>query len=85
MREDFSVVEPTNYVAPSITNLWYNYGQNIAGAGMTINLFITPTNVSFYNVEIMEIARASDDADRVYQLNFHFFPVSRIGNGQGKS
>jgi uncharacterized protein (TIGR02147 family) len=30
-----------------------------------------------FRKEIMEIARASDEADRVYQLNFHFFPVSK--------
>lgn len=30
-----------------------------------------------FRKEIMEIARASDNADRVYQLNFHFFPVSK--------
>jgi uncharacterized protein (TIGR02147 family) len=27
--------------------------------------------------EIMEMARASENADRVYQLNFQFFPVSK--------
>ena len=30
-----------------------------------------------FRKEIMEIARASESADRVYQMNFHFFPVSK--------
>jgi uncharacterized protein (TIGR02147 family) len=30
-----------------------------------------------FRKEIIEIARASENADRVYQLNFHFFPVSK--------
>jgi uncharacterized protein (TIGR02147 family) len=34
--------------------------------------------------EIIDIARASENADRVYQLNFHFFPVSKPeGRGNG--
>jgi uncharacterized protein (TIGR02147 family) len=34
-----------------------------------------------FRKEIMEIARSSQNADRVYQLNFHFFPVS---NSEGQ-
>jgi uncharacterized protein (TIGR02147 family) len=30
-----------------------------------------------FRKEIIEIARSSQNADRVYQLNFHFFPVSK--------
>ncbi len=34
---------------------------------------------------IIAIAEKDEGSDMVYQLNFHLFPVSRIGNGQGKS
>jgi uncharacterized protein (TIGR02147 family) len=34
------------------------------------------TKVQEFRKQIMDIARASDRADRVYQLNFQFFPVS---------
>jgi uncharacterized protein (TIGR02147 family) len=33
--------------------------------------------IQLFRKEIMEIARSSQNADRVYQLNFHFFPVSK--------
>jgi uncharacterized protein (TIGR02147 family) len=36
--------------------------------------------IQAFRKEIMEMALASKDADRVYQLNFQFFPV---GKGQG--
>jgi uncharacterized protein (TIGR02147 family) len=34
---------------------------------------------------ILDIAGKDRGSDTVYQLNFHLFPVSRTGNGQGKS
>jgi len=33
--------------------------------------------IQLFRREIMEMARASENADRVYQLNFQFFPVSK--------
>jgi uncharacterized protein (TIGR02147 family) len=39
------------------------------------------TKIQQFRKEIMEIARSSQNADRVYQLNFHFFPVS---NSEGQ-
>ncbi len=35
------------------------------------------SKIQLFRKEIMEIARASENADRVYQLNFQFFPVSQ--------
>lgn len=35
------------------------------------------TKIQEFRKQIMEIARASQKADRVYQLNFQFFPVSK--------
>jgi len=34
---------------------------------------------------ILAIAEKDQGSDRVYQLNFHLFPVSRTGSGQGRS
>jgi hypothetical protein len=34
---------------------------------------------------ILDIAGKDRGSDTVYPLNFHLFPVSRTGNGQGKS
>jgi uncharacterized protein (TIGR02147 family) len=41
---------------------------------------VIKTRIQAFRKEIMELALASKSADRVYQLNFQFFPV---GKGQG--
>jgi uncharacterized protein (TIGR02147 family) len=41
---------------------------------------VIKTRIQAFRKEIMELALASKSADRVYQLNFQFFPV---GRGQG--
>lgn len=38
------------------------------------------TRLREFRREIIEIARGSENADRVYQLNFQFFPVSQTQN-----
>lgn len=38
---------------------------------------IVKARIQAFRKEIMELALASKDADRVYQLNFQFFPVGR--------
>jgi uncharacterized protein (TIGR02147 family) len=35
--------------------------------------------IQAFRKEIMEMAQAASDADRVYQLNFQFFPVGKAG------
>jgi uncharacterized protein (TIGR02147 family) len=38
---------------------------------------IIKEKIQSFRKEIIEIAKASENADRVYQLNVHYFPVSR--------
>jgi uncharacterized protein (TIGR02147 family) len=54
--------------------------RDISSLTMGINkedVLAIKAKIQQFRKEIMEIARASERADRVYQLNFHFFPVSK--------
>jgi uncharacterized protein (TIGR02147 family) len=41
--------------------------------------------IAQFQEEIMNIANGDEEADRVYQLNFHLFPMSRPGNERKNS
>ena len=58
---DFSVLPPSGYLALTNTPIT-GYGVNVSGAGMTIDLWLPPTNVSFYRVEIIEAGAVSTNA-----------------------
>jgi uncharacterized protein (TIGR02147 family) len=40
--------------------------------------------IALYQEELMNIANTSPEADRVYQLNFHFFPLSHPESKRGR-
>lgn len=75
----FSVLEPSGYLAPVNTPIT-GYGTNIAGAGMTINLWLPPTNVSFYRVEIVEVEAISTNATG-YFANTNVWPAWKLDHG----
>ena len=52
----FTVFPPSGYDHAVITSTHTNlYGLEIGGAIMTLNVYIAPTDVSFYRVDIMEV------------------------------
>lgn len=75
----FSVLEPSGYFAPSISPIT-GYGTNVAGAGMNIDLWLTPTNVSFYRVEIVEVGAISTNATG-YFANTNVWPAWKLDHG----
>jgi uncharacterized protein (TIGR02147 family) len=55
--------------------------RDIASLTMGINkddVRLIKTKLQEFRKQLMEIARASENPDRVYQLNFQLFPVSRV-------
>jgi len=77
----FTVVEPNGIDA------WHNipntqeYGVGDAGAGMGIAIKVVPSNVSFYNVRIMEVGMVSTDATG-YFTNTSVWPASYLDHSQ---
>lgn len=74
---DFSVIEPTGVDHATITSV-NTYGNGVPGAGMHLNVFIAPTNVSFYRVQMQEIGKNASEKSGYF--NTHT-PLSHIGNG----
>ncbi|MGA2248653.1 MAG: hypothetical protein ABSH48_27170, partial [Verrucomicrobiota bacterium] len=70
----FTVVNPNTYYASNVTPVT-GYGKNNAGAGMKIPLWLTPTNVSFYRVQIMEVPATSNLNVTGYFLNTNIWPT----------
>ena len=57
---NFTVVEPTTVVcAVTVGRTYFDIGQ--AGAGMHITPYVGPTNVSFYQVQLMEVGQPATD------------------------
>ena len=51
-----SIVEPVGFYCPRATTIDSQLGENIAGgAGMTLELYITPSNVCFGNIAMEEV------------------------------
>ena len=75
----FSVLSPSGYIAKTNTPIT-GYGTNIAGAGMTIGLWLPPTNVSFYRVEVVEVAAVSTNATG-YFANTNVWPAWKLDHG----
>ena len=50
----FNVVEPTGYDHADIMGRKY-FNPGLSGAGMQLRVVMAPTNVSFYNVEVLEV------------------------------
>lgn len=50
----FGVVEPSGYDHADITST-DTFGNGVSGAGMSLNVWLTPTTVSFKNVQVMEV------------------------------
>ena len=75
----FSVLSPSGYIAPTITPIT-GYGINDAGAGMMIDLWLPPTEVSFYRVEIIEVGAVSTNATG-YFANTNVWPVWKLDHG----
>lgn len=72
----FSVLPPSGYIAPTNTPIT-GYGANVAGAGMMIDLWLPPTNVSFYRVEIVEVGEVSTNA-KGYFANTNVWPSWKL-------
>lgn len=58
----FDVLAPTGYDRAEIVQKLY-YGSGVSGAGMRLNVWLKPTNVSFHRVQIMEVGGPASGAD----------------------
>ena len=89
----FTIVAPNGYAAPSITPVLNgvqitaeqtaNLGAGCSGAGMFVDVFITPTNVSFYNVQFMEMSATSSNATG-YFANANLFDPANLTHTAGE-
>ena len=62
---EIEVLAPSGYVIDNIEH-WVGYPTNVAGAGMNMYYRVTPIEVSFYQVDIREVAMTSTDATGYY-------------------
>ncbi len=63
-----SVVEPVGFFCRNITEIDFELGENVAGgAGMALELYITPTNVSFGNIALEEVPTTTGEAGGYFE------------------
>jgi hypothetical protein len=55
LRREFTVVEPSGVDRADLLSV-YEFETHEVGAGMYCRVYLGPTNVSFYRVELMEVA-----------------------------
>ncbi len=79
----FNVVEPTGVNHAGVVELQF-FQAGLSGAGMHLKPYLLPTNVSFCNVQLMEIGT---DATSVqgYFTRFSTTYLSHKGPGRGKA
>lgn len=75
---DFNVIVPSGFLAPHAPST-IPLGQNIAGAGMRVNLWLSPLNVSFSRVEIVEIGAVSTNATG-YFADTNLWPTANLNH-----
>ncbi|NLG65111.1 MAG: hypothetical protein GX537_05845 [Actinobacteria bacterium] len=64
----FFVLSPSGYLVTAIQPIQFGV-TNVAGAGMLLDLYVAPTNVSFGRVEIMEVGGVSTNATGYFADN----------------
>jgi hypothetical protein len=77
----YKVYAPTGYARAQIVATDNAYGTDNAGAGMQIEIWIGPTNVSFGAVSIMEVGEVATNATG-YFANTNTWPASNLDHGQ---
>jgi hypothetical protein len=77
----FQILAPTSYANVKIISAENDFGTGNAGAGMNIDVWIGPTNVSFYQVEIMEVGEIATNATG-YFANTNTWPANRLDHSQ---
>jgi hypothetical protein len=80
ITKKFSVVEPDGYYHAKTTGT-IHYSSGTAGAGMTNIIWMTPTNVSFYRVKMIEIGRIATNTTG-YFTNTNQWPPDYLDHGQ---
>ena len=55
LRRDFTVLEPSGVDRAELLSV-YDFDEDESGAGMYCRVYMAPTNVSFYRVQLMEVA-----------------------------
>jgi hypothetical protein len=73
----FQIFEPTGVDHTTIRGT-DSYTSGVSGAGMYVDVFIGPTNVSFYKTEMMEIGEDASDISGYFTTRP---PPSHKGNG----
>jgi hypothetical protein len=78
--KSFTVLEPTGYNHAIILTTNSTFATNQTGAGMTLRFWIGPTNVSFYQVEIMEVGEDATNVTGSF-TNVPVADLSHINHG----
>ena len=63
-----SVIEPEGFFCRTITEMNFELGENVAGgAGMALELYITPTNVCFGNIALEEVPTTTGEVGGYFE------------------
>jgi len=65
LNRAFTVVEPSGVDHADLLSV-YDFDTNESGAGMYCRVYVGPTNVSFYRVQLMEVATNAADITGYY-------------------
>ena len=77
ITRNFSVIEPSGIDHAGIYN-WLAYPTNQSGARMRLDVYVGPTNISFYRVQFLEVGQGASnvfgyfaDTNRFPDLSHH--------------
>jgi hypothetical protein len=76
----FDLISPDGYIAVTNAPVW-GFGVNVAGSGMFNKVWLSPTNVSFGALNVMEVGAIATNATG-YFANTNVWPANLLDHSQ---